>query len=1240
MPHVHVNQMISYTLVERSEPTRSSRFRREEKCVTYKVNHDFDSENIVSASQRIDNFFEEILDVELQGTHEDDFYSCYVVTPNMSQDQRIYVPPHRVGNRSPKDLFDALYNVSQSNQEFLLEGEFTLRVCIVTMPMAGKNKAPTTALKQSSMKKSVISISNNNSSCAFLAIALGMMLNSLPKDSPLFKRLRSNKEKKRHVRAAKELANKCGMDYNHHVSIPQLEALQAVVNSEVKIVVIDSLDTINKIFVGRSKSKNIVFLEYVNPIDGNVGHFNLIPDIDRYIPKRIKMCLSCLQSYDQRYQHRCSESCRACLSIPPCTPDIYVECQTCNRLFVSEMCFGLHMMNNRCITASVCQRCRRTEKSNHNCEEYHCRSCSESYTIQPHFCYMKPLSLDKLQEEDAVRKFVVCYDIEATQVGMGTDKLLHKANLLICRTECDDCQSDPSSCNICKHELIFEGLNCVNNFGDYIYDYLAQEAGRIGSRVYVFAHNARGYDSQFILRDIIERQLLDVEVISSGLKLLRVRVANVSFVDSLSFFHAPLAALPKAFGLRNIVKGTFPHLFNKSENWNYKGAVPPLEYYGIEWMKPEAAKEVQEWHANQTKLWAFRDEIIKYCRQDVVILSDAIRKFRKTFMEITSLDPITRSFTLASVALEVFRSRFLVNIKFATTPLTYIKNINQSIEGKVFLDLVQKIHNIKLAKEYRIGPYFVDGADVQNRTVYEYAGCWYHGCPCTSADHHKYASTLNRFDHIKSLGWKVHYTFGCDFRTTCKKYFRYCQQRRKHHRLLKLHGNINLRDAFRGGRVNNLKFYEVAPEGYEIKYVDVISEYPAVMKQCRYPVGHPELIEEDFDETLESYFGFVKLIILPPQNLYLPVLPVQVNGKMIFPLCLTCAKNEQQEDCSHGENERHLVGTWTTSELSVALAHGYTIVTILQVLHYNETSDQLFAKNVNLWLKEKQEASGYPAWVRYADDKEKYIQEYFGAEGIILDRDKISVNPARRQIAKLLLNSFFGKMGQKDNQPKTTIARHSHEYFDIITDPKKVVKSELMMQDSAIKLTWETAEDKDVISRNKNVAVAAFVTSHARLHLFKYMLWIEKTRPFSLLYFDTDSCIFLRKLTDPEIELGSSLGCLTDEFPNCRITVFCAVGPKCYGITYIDEYGKEQSIIKLKGLCLHVKALDVINFTKLYEMAVAYVDGTKTLLEVPQFQIRSSKYHELLTSYMLKRFQPTSTKRIFAGNFTLPFGFI
>jgi hypothetical protein len=53
------------------------------------------------------------------------------------------------------------------------------------------------------------------------------------------------------------------------------------------------------------------------------------------------------------------------------------------------------------------------------------------------------------------------------------------------------------------------------------------------------------------------------------------------------------------------------------------------------------------------------------------------------------------------------------------------------------------------------------------------------------------------------------------------------------------------------------------------------------------------------------------------------------------------------------------------------------------------------------------QASGYPAWVKTDEDKQRYIDDYFEREGIRLDPAKIMKNPGLRSLSKLALNSFW-----------------------------------------------------------------------------------------------------------------------------------------------------------------------------------------------------------------------------------------
>ena len=53
---------------------------------------------------------------------------------------------------------------------------------------------------------------------------------------------------------------------------------------------------------------------------------------------------------------------------------------------------------------------------------------------------------------------------------------------------------------------------------------------------------------------------------------------------------------PKTFGIHELAKGCFPHLFNKKENENYVGPIPPSPYDNPNWMSQKKKEKFLEWH--------------------------------------------------------------------------------------------------------------------------------------------------------------------------------------------------------------------------------------------------------------------------------------------------------------------------------------------------------------------------------------------------------------------------------------------------------------------------------------------------------------------------------------------------------------------------------------------------------------------------------------------------------------------
>ena len=181
-------------------------------------------------------------------------------------------------------------------------------------------------------------------------------------------------------------------------------------------------------------------------------------------------------------------------------------------------------------------------------------------------------------------------------------------------------------------------------------------------------------------------------------------------------------------------------------------------------------------------------------------------------------------------------------------------------------------------------------------------------------------------------------------------------------------------------------------------------------------VGHPRIITENFDD-ISTYFGLIKCTVLPPRGLFHPVLPYRTKGKLMFPLCKECADTCNQTPCTHSDHERAIQGTWCSVELEKALEKGYQVLQLHEVWHFSESTNELFREYVNTFLKIKQEASGYPKNCVTEEQKQQYIEKYFERERIRLDPDKIEYNPGLRALAKLMLNSFWGRYFKPNDCP-------------------------------------------------------------------------------------------------------------------------------------------------------------------------------------------------------------------------------
>jgi len=134
-----------------------------------------------------------------------------------------------------------------------------------------------------------------------------------------------------------------------------------------------------------------------------------------------------------------------------------------------------------------------------------------------------------------------------------------------------------------------------------------------------------------------------------------------------------------------------------------------------------------------------------------------------------------------------------------------------------------------------------------------------------------------------------------------------------------------------------------------------------------------------------------------------------------------------------------------------------------------------------MFLKLKQESSGFPSWVQSEDDKGRYIEDYRHAEGIALDKASISKNSGQRTLAKLKLNSMWGKWAQNQNKTQTATVDSEKEFYELLTSPGTEVTNLIFPNNKVAWVSYKYSEDNVATGKNANVAVAAYVTTQARL---------------------------------------------------------------------------------------------------------------------------------------------------------------
>lgn len=828
----------------------------------------------------------------------------------------------------------------------------------------------------------------------------------------------------------------------------------------------------------------------------------------------------------------------------------------------------------------------------------HCY-CKDIQDVNNHQCYTpypeSPAILDS--------KKLFVFDIEAAQEQSEThDNLyIHHANLICLRS-------------VYTND-IHEEFPTIDTFIRFIISHPIFQGSVI------LAHNGGSYDCQFILQ-YLEKNMIEFSLLprpGSIHKYLELTIKgkcekeDIVFKDFIVFMPGSLKSIAQAFQLP-ISKGDFPHRFNKKENENYIGSIPPLhseeDYFCLRTKKDQKdIDELEQWYLQQTQLfcscginqicfclkqkWYFQVELRKYCWLDCDVLAESVKKFRDAHLQFgeeeevqltnnnfnwtpTKIDPFTFS-TQSQVAMTLFlRGHSPTNMPAISTIKHKSGWSKESILWMEHIIVTEKIkiqHIGNSAKEYYdiYTQSNIDGYDMQHRTAYEFLGCYWHGCPrCHPNQTELHPTKFIPYGEVYQLTneklnklsehYYVRSIWECEWHELKNQCRDVCCQTWYNDDL----SNIILdREMFFGGRVEVFSPYAAINEEESIQYHDVCSLYPTVCAHDTLPIGFPVRIfgpDADCNRYMlkedGGWFGFIRCQVKPPAN------------DMIGLLCTKKEKERLTFDL------KLKTGVFFSRELYLAMQNGYTVFTIYEVLHWpeNTRSNDYFKGYMSFFLRQKQESEGWKKAGAHSenpteDEKAMLIEDLYQLNGGIgkMREDKVQVNPVMRQLAKLYLNCLWGKFGQSTDATHQKKIYGYNEFIQLRYHPdidQQSLRYRHILGD-AYHVHYNKRKEHYTKNKRYNVWLAAAVTGNARYRLHSQML---KIGPERVLYCDTDSIIFLYPRNLPSLS-SRGLGNWVDEMkPGVSILEFIAMAPK----TYMLVLSEGDNTIKAKGLCMTI----------------------------------------------------------------------
>ena len=242
----------------------------------------------------------------------------------------------------------------------------------------------------------------------------------------------------------------------------------------------------------------------------------------------------------------------------------------------------------------------------------------------------------------------------------------------------------------------------------------------------------------------------------------------------------------------------------------------------------------------------------------------------------------------------------------------------------------------------------------------------------------------------------------------------------------------DIRSGYTGGAVD--VYIPKSKPNIKMKCLDVNSLYPSQMQERLMPVGNPTYFNGNIRLIDPNAFGFFYCEVIAPDNIKHPILQTHVKT-------------------NKGIRTIAPIGTWEdmlfSEEMDNAIKYGYQFKILWG---YTFESSNIFKEYVDFLFEFRQR---YP-----------------------------SSHPLNF-IAKILLNSLYGRFGMDDDFPEISVihkdyfADFENKYLDDIIDKIKI--------DNYFIVFYKTENTfEDINTHNVSISIAATITAYSRIHMSQF----------------------------------------------------------------------------------------------------------------------------------------------------------